>query len=133
MQISIKNKEGQFGSFRHKFLICNLDLQLDHILLGIDILAAMKAKIKCDGIQISANLYDNNNQNTEMDLAIISSKNANAFLSNISPITKGQSSGIFSLHNYKNANLNQCKISSTNSAVNLPFEAVIFEEGKALG
>ena len=77
---------GQFGSLKHKFLICSPALQLDHILLGLDILEAMQAEIKCDHLQISAKLFDNDNKSMKMELSTISSRNANAFLSNISPI-----------------------------------------------
>ena len=131
--VRLKNKLGQFGSLTHKFLICNPVLELDHILLGLDILEAMQAEIKCDNLKISAQLLDNDNKSMKMELSTISSRNANAFLSNISPIKAGQSCGIFSINNSENANLNQCKITSTNSTVKLPFEAVILAEGKALG
>ena len=93
----------------------------------------MQAEIKCDNLKISAQLLDNNNKSMKMELSTISSRNANAFLSNISPIKADQSCGIFSINNSENANLNQCKITSTNSTVKLPFEAVILAEGKALG
>ena len=43
LDMYIKNKMGQFGRIIHKFLICNPSLQLDHILLGLDILEAMQA------------------------------------------------------------------------------------------
>ena len=97
LDIYIKNKMGQFGSITHKFLICNPSLQLDHILLGLDILEAMEAEIKCDDLQISAKLLDNHNQNMKMELFTVSSKNANAYLTNIDIIKAGQSSGNFSI------------------------------------
>ena len=69
----------------------------------------------------------------KMELFTVSSKNANAYLTNIDIIKAGQSSGIFSITNSDNSDLNQCKITSTNSSVELPFEAVtLAQEGKVL-
>ena len=45
LDMYIKNKMGQFGRITHKFLVCNPSLQLDHILLGLDILEPMQAEI----------------------------------------------------------------------------------------
>ena len=70
LDIYIKNKMGQFGSITHKFLICNPSLQLDHILLGLDILEAMQAEIKCEDLQILAKLLNNDNYNRKMPMHI---------------------------------------------------------------
>ena len=69
----------------------------------------------------------------KMELFTVSSKNANAYLTNIDVIKAGQSSGVFSLSNSANYDLNQCKIASTNSSIELPFEAItLAQEGKVL-
>ena len=62
LNIYVKTKQGTFGKIAHKFLICAPNLQLDNILLGLDLLSAMKAEIRCDGLQITAALHDNTNQ-----------------------------------------------------------------------
>ena len=124
LNMYIKTKWGQFGKINHKFLICNPSLQLDHILLGLDILGAMQAEIKCDGLQITATLQNDKNQVVKMDLFTVSSKQVTAYLTNVNTITAGQSSGIFSLTNVDNSNLEQCQITSNHDSLKLSYEAI---------
>ena len=102
LNLYIKTKRGTFGKIAHKFLICAPNLQLDNILLGLDLLSAMQAEIRCDGLQITAALHDNTNQLVTMDLFTINSTQVTAYLTNVNTITAGQSNGIFSLINVDN-------------------------------
>ena len=133
LDMYIKNKLGQFGRITHKFLICNPSLQLDHILLGLDILEAMQAEIKCENLQISATLNNHQNQAEKMDLFTVSSKHVTAYLTNVDMIKAGQSSGVFSLTNAANSDLTQCQIKSNHDSIALSYEAISLDhEGKVL-
>ena len=133
LRIYVKTKKGTFGHISHKFLVCAPNLQLDNILLGLDLLSAMKAQIQCDGLQITAALHDNTNQLVTMDLFTINSTQVTAYLTNVNSITAGQSSGVFSLTNVNNSNLDECEITSHNDFLKLSFEAISLpNEGQTL-
>ena len=133
LNLYVKSIHGTFGRIAHKFLVCAPRLQLDNILLGLDLLSAIKADIRCDGLQITAALQDNTNQLVTMDLFTVNSTQVTAYLTNVNTIKAGQSNGVFSLINVDNSNLDECQITSTNEFLKLSFEAISLKnEGQAL-